>query len=124
MKDTPEIAEGIRGIEHAVGGEFYENEYVKPYTAAYGEPPLSAFGAFAYDGTMLAALAINKAGSTDPVKVAFAFEGLRITSYNVCYTKLLRAATNVLWSNPLDQCGGGLYTVVSKTLPLFPQRRV
>ncbi len=66
VKDTPEIAEGIRGIEHAVGGEFYENEYVKPYTAAYGEPPLSAFGAFAYDGTMLAALAINKAGSTDP----------------------------------------------------------
>ena len=66
VKDTPEIAEGIRGIEHAVGGEFYDNEYVKPYTAAYGEAPLSAFGAFAYDGTILAALAINKAGSTDP----------------------------------------------------------
>jgi branched-chain amino acid transport system substrate-binding protein len=66
VKDTPEIAEGIRGIEHAVGGDFYETEYVQPYTEAYGEAPLSAFGAFAYDGTMLSALAITKAGSTDP----------------------------------------------------------
>jgi branched-chain amino acid transport system substrate-binding protein len=66
VKDAPQIAEGIRGIEHAVGGDFYETEYVAPYTDANGEAPLSAFGAFAYDGAMLAALAINKAGSTDP----------------------------------------------------------
>lgn len=66
VKDTPEIANGIRGIEHAVSGEFYDNEYVKPYTEAYGEAPLTAFGAFAYDATILAELAINKAGSTDP----------------------------------------------------------
>lgn len=66
VQDAPQIAEGIRGIEHAVGGDFYDTEYVAAYTEAYGEAPLSAFGAFAYDGTMLAALAINQAGSAEP----------------------------------------------------------
>lgn len=70
VQDAPQIAEGIRGIEHAVGGEFYDTEYAKPYAEAYGEAPLSAFGAFAYDATMLAALAINEAGSTDTDAVA------------------------------------------------------
>ena len=58
VKDVPEVAIGIRGIEHAVGGDFYDTEYAKAYEAAYGQAPLSAFGAFAYDAAMLTALAI------------------------------------------------------------------
>jgi len=65
VKDVPQVATGIRGIEHAVGGDFYDNEYAKAYEAAYGQAPLSAFGAFAYDAAMLTALAIQKAGSTN-----------------------------------------------------------
>jgi branched-chain amino acid transport system substrate-binding protein len=65
VADAPQVAEGIRGIEHAVGGDFYETEYVAPYEARFGEAPLTAFGAFAYDAAMLAALAITEAGSTD-----------------------------------------------------------
>ncbi|MFQ5973019.1 MAG: ABC transporter substrate-binding protein [Alphaproteobacteria bacterium] len=62
---TPEIAEGIRGIEHNVGGDFYDNEYAKAYEERFGEPPLTAFGAYGYDSGILAALAIEEAGSTD-----------------------------------------------------------
>ena len=65
VKDTPEIVEGLRGIEHSVGGEFYEIEYAKPYKDRFGEPPLTVFGAYGYDTAMLAALAIDEAGSTD-----------------------------------------------------------
>lgn len=62
---TPEIAEGIRGIEHRVGGSFYEMEYAKPYKERFGKPPLTVFGAYGYDSAMLAALAIEEAGSAD-----------------------------------------------------------
>ncbi|MCW5697516.1 MAG: ABC transporter substrate-binding protein [Bauldia sp.] len=61
----PEVAEGIRGVEHAVAGELYETQYRAAYVDAYGEEPLTVFGAFGYDAAMLAALAINAAGSTD-----------------------------------------------------------
>jgi branched-chain amino acid transport system substrate-binding protein len=64
--DAPQTAEGIRGIEHAVGGDFYDSEYASAYEAAYGEPPLSAFGAFAYDATILTALAMTAADSAEP----------------------------------------------------------
>ena len=66
VKDAPQVAEGIRGIEHAVGGEFYDNEYVKAYTEKFGEAPTTAFGAFAYDATIMAALGVQTAGSIDP----------------------------------------------------------
>jgi len=66
VADIPQVAEGIRGIEHAVSGAFYETQYLSAYRNAYGEEPLTAFGAFGYDAAMLAALAINAAGSTDP----------------------------------------------------------
>lgn len=66
VKDAPQVAEGIRGIEHAVGGDFYDTEYVQAYTAKFGEAPTTAFGAFAYDATMMAALGTQAAGSTDP----------------------------------------------------------
>lgn len=69
VKDVPQVAEGIRGIEHAVGGDFYDTEYAKGYQEAFGQAPLSAFGAFAYDAVMLSALAINKAGTADTDKV-------------------------------------------------------
>jgi len=65
VKDTPEIAEGIRGIEHSVGGDFYDREYVEPYTGRYGEGPLTVFGGYGYDAAMLAALALEETGSTD-----------------------------------------------------------
>ena len=65
VKDAPQVAEGIRGIEHAVGGDFYDSAYATPYKDKYGEAPTTAFGAFAYDAAMLTALAINQAGSTD-----------------------------------------------------------
>ncbi len=69
VKDAPQVAEGIRGIEHAVGGDFYDTEYATPYKDKYGEAPTTAFGAFAYDAAMLTALAINQAGSTDTDKI-------------------------------------------------------
>lgn len=62
---TPEIGEGIRGIEHAVAGDLYETAYHAPYVARYGEEPLTVFGAFGYDAAMIAALAIQQAGTTD-----------------------------------------------------------
>jgi branched-chain amino acid transport system substrate-binding protein len=65
VADIPEVAEGIRGIEHAVSGDFYESAYRAPYVAAYGEEPLTAFGAFGYDAAMLAALAVAHAGSAE-----------------------------------------------------------
>jgi branched-chain amino acid transport system substrate-binding protein len=63
--EAPQIAEGIRGIEHDVSGDFYESEYASAYKAKYGEAPTTAFGAFAYDAAMLTALAITDANSTD-----------------------------------------------------------
>lgn len=65
VAEIPQVAEGIRGIEHDVGGEFYASEYVGPYQERFGEAPLTAFGAFGYDAAMLAALAIDHAGSTE-----------------------------------------------------------
>jgi branched-chain amino acid transport system substrate-binding protein len=67
--EAPQIAEGIRGIEHDVSGDFYQSEYASAYQEKYGEAPTTAFGAFGYDAAMLAALAIADAGSTDPDKV-------------------------------------------------------
>lgn len=65
VAEIPQVAEGIRGVEHAVAGPFYEEQYLQPYIDAFGEEPLTAFGAFGYDAAMLAALAIAEAGSTD-----------------------------------------------------------
>lgn len=66
VKGTPEIAEGLRGIEHRVREDsFYQEQYGKPYEDRFGQPPLTVFGAYGYDTAMLAALAIDAAGSTD-----------------------------------------------------------
>ncbi|WP_159587265.1 ABC transporter substrate-binding protein [Chelativorans xinjiangense] len=69
VTDTPEIAEGVRGIEHDVGGDFYNEQYAGPYEEAYGEKPLTVFGGYGYDAAMIAALAIKEAGSTEPDKI-------------------------------------------------------
>lgn len=67
VKDIAEVAEGIKGLRPGPsGGGFYESEYAEAYEEKYGEPPTTAFGAYAYDSAMLAALAIEAAGSTDP----------------------------------------------------------
>lgn len=65
MQESPEAAEGIKGFVVGVGGDFYETEYAEAYREAYGEDPTTAFGGYSYDGTMLLALAIEEAGSTD-----------------------------------------------------------
>lgn len=69
VQDAPQVAEGIRGIEHAVGGDFYDTEYVNLYTEKFGEAPTTAFGAFAYDATILAALGTQAANSTDTAAI-------------------------------------------------------
>lgn len=70
VAEMPAIAEGVKGIMVGVSGDFYKNEYAEPYKKAYDTAPTTAFGAYAYDATMLAALAIQKAGSTEPKAVA------------------------------------------------------
>lgn len=65
MRESPEAAEGIKGFVVGVGGEFYKTEYAEAYRAEYGEDPTTAFGGYSYDGTMLLALAIHEAGTTD-----------------------------------------------------------
>ena len=67
--DTPaQIANGQIGMEvSSVGpnGRSYEEAYRKKY----GEKFKSAYSGYAYDGVVLAAAAINKAGSTDAAAV-------------------------------------------------------
>jgi len=70
VKDIAQVAEGIKGLRPGPsGGGFYDSEYASAYEEKFGEPPTTAFGAYAYDAAMLAALAIEKAGSTDPDKI-------------------------------------------------------
>jgi len=69
VEELPQIADGIKGTQVGVAGDFYDNEYAKPYKDAYGEKPLTAYGAYGYDAMMMVALAIEKAGTTDPGKL-------------------------------------------------------
>lgn len=62
IQKTPQIAEGIKGLEAGAGGPAYD-KYAADYQQAFGEAPTSAFGGYAYDSTMLVALAIQKAGA-------------------------------------------------------------
>lgn len=67
--DTPaQIANGQVGMEvSSVGpnGRDYQDAYAKRYKEKFK----SAYSGYAYDGVVLAAAAINKAGSTDAAKV-------------------------------------------------------
>ena len=66
----PESAEGIKGLvmgsTTAVRFPDYQSAYRKKYGA---DAKQTAFGAYAYDATWIAALAINMAGSTDTDKI-------------------------------------------------------
>ena len=72
VAETPQIAEGIRGLDVGASGEFYDTQYAKPYEAKFGRPPLTSFGTYGYDATMLAALALSEADPTDPDAIAAA----------------------------------------------------
>ncbi|NIR31825.1 MAG: ABC transporter substrate-binding protein [Gammaproteobacteria bacterium] len=65
LKEIPEAAEGVKGWVVGVSGDFFRREYAEAYEQEYGEPPTTAFGAYAYDATMLLLLAIDEAGSAD-----------------------------------------------------------
>lgn len=69
VSDIAEVAEGIKGLRPGTSTDFYESEYASIYEEKFGESPTTAFGAFGYDAAMLVALAIQKAGSTDPDEV-------------------------------------------------------
>ncbi len=81
--DTPaQIANGQFGMEVSSVGP-NGKQYEEAYTKRFGEKFKSAYSGYAYDGVVLAAAAINKAGSTDPAKVRAAiaeagksFEGM------------------------------------------------
>lgn len=68
---TPQIGDGIKGLEPGSAGPAYQ-AYSADYKKAFGENPTSVFGSYAYDSAMLVALAIKKAGtsSSDAVRDA------------------------------------------------------
>lgn len=74
--DTPpEIADGQIGMEVSWFGE-QGKAFQEAYTKKFGFAIKSSFSSYAYDGVMLAAAAINKAGSEDPAKIAEAIAAL------------------------------------------------
>ena len=69
----PASAEGIRGLECGATGGARLEEYQAAYQKRYGkEAKQTAFGAYAYDATWVAALALSMAGTTDTDKIATA----------------------------------------------------
>lgn len=80
--DTPaEIAQWQLGMEVSrIGehGKMFEDAYAKKY----GFATKSSFSSYAYDSVILAAAAINKAGSEDPGKIAEAIVALGQTFNN------------------------------------------
>ncbi|WP_029893226.1 ABC transporter substrate-binding protein [Desulfohalovibrio reitneri] len=74
VAEMPEIAEGVKGLVVGVSGSFYQDEYAQPFKGEFGKAPATAFGAYAYDAAMMAALAIQKTGTTDSDAVAAALK--------------------------------------------------
>jgi len=67
----PETAEGILGLEIGKTGGVRLEEYQAAYQKRYGkDAKQTAFGAYAYDATWVAALALSMAGSTDTDEIA------------------------------------------------------
>jgi len=67
----PETAEGILGLEIGKAGGVRLEEYQAAYQKRYGkDAKQTAFGAYAYDATWVAALALSMAGSTDTDEIA------------------------------------------------------
>lgn len=74
IAETPQIGEGIKGVSPGGHSAIYQKAYAEPYKKMFGTAPMTAFGSFAYDSAMLAALAVQKAGTTDPDAVAKALQ--------------------------------------------------
>jgi len=89
VKDIPEAAEGVKGLMVGVSNDFFDNEYAAAYEAAFGEPPLTAFGAYGYDAMMLIALAIHEAGAADSDSIASALRPVSATYQGVTGDKTL-----------------------------------
>jgi len=71
----PVSAEGIKGLECGATGGARLAEYQAAYQKRYGKgAKQTAFGAYAYDATWVAALALSMAGSTDTDKIASALQ--------------------------------------------------
>ena len=67
----PESAEGIIGLKIGKKGGVRLEKYQAAYKKKFGaKAKQTAFGAYAYDATWLAALALTKAGSTDTNKIS------------------------------------------------------
>jgi len=66
---APETVQGQIGMDvNYVGAD--GKAYAQAYQDKYGEKFASTFNGYTYDGTMMLAQAIEKAGSTDPAKIA------------------------------------------------------
>ena len=73
----PVTAEGIMGLEVGMTGGTRLEQYQAAYQKKYGkEAKQTAFGAYAYDATWVAALALGMAGSTDTDKIATALHAV------------------------------------------------
>jgi len=67
----PETAEGIKGLVMGSNSGKRFEEYRAAYQKKFGKKAKqTAFGAYAYDATWIAALALNMAGSTNTDKIA------------------------------------------------------
>ena len=67
----PVSAEGIKGLKIGMTGGTRLKEYQAAYQKRYGkEAKQTAFGAYAYDATWIAGLALSMAGSADTDKIA------------------------------------------------------
>lgn len=67
----PQSAEGIKGLVIGPGGGLRFKSYHAAYQKKFGkDAKQTAFGAYAYDATWLAALALNMSGSTNTDKIA------------------------------------------------------
>ncbi|MFA7438766.1 ABC transporter substrate-binding protein [Castellaniella sp.] len=71
IQETPQIVEGIKGLEPGTAGPAYD-AYAAAYKAAFGEDPTSVFGSYSYDSAMLVALAMEqaKAATADAIRDA------------------------------------------------------
>jgi branched-chain amino acid transport system substrate-binding protein len=73
----PETAEGIMGIEAGLTGGARLEAYQAGYQKKYGkDAKQTAFGAYAYDATWVAALALGLAGPDDPDRLANALHAV------------------------------------------------
>lgn len=66
----PQTANGIRGLVIGPAAGMRYDAYQKAYRKKFGpEAKQTAFGAYGYDATWIAAIALNMAGSTNPHKI-------------------------------------------------------